>query len=70
MTALTESLSMKPTPEILDIVQLAEYLRVPKSSLYKLVGQGKIPSHKVGRHWRFRKESIDRWLDDNRTGQR
>ena len=51
------------TAEILDIGQLAEYLRIPKSTLYSLVRGGKIPSHKVGRQWRFRKEAIDRWLE-------
>jgi len=28
-----------------------------------LAADGKIPGHKVGRHWRFRRESVDRWLD-------
>jgi excisionase family DNA binding protein len=49
--------------EVFDIDQLATYLRVPKSTLYRLAAEGRIPSHKVGRHWRFRRESVDRWLD-------
>ncbi len=49
--------------EILDIGQLSLYLRVPKATLYRLAAEGKIPSHKVGRHWRFRRESVDLWLD-------
>jgi excisionase family DNA binding protein len=49
--------------EVLNIDQLSQYLRVPKSTLYRLAAEGKIPSHKVGRHWRFRRGSIDRWLD-------
>jgi excisionase family DNA binding protein len=49
--------------EILDIDQLSLYLRVPKSTLYQLAADGKIPGHKVGRHWRFRRESVDHWLD-------
>jgi excisionase family DNA binding protein len=48
---------------IFDIDQLSEYLRVPKSTLYRLAAEGKIPSHKVGRHWRFRREAVDLWLD-------
>ena len=34
----------------------------PWSSRYLLVRGGKIPSQKVGRHWRFRRAAIDRWL--------
>lgn len=44
------------------ISDLAEYLQVSKSSLYKLVQQGKVPGQKVGKHWRFHKGSVDEWL--------
>jgi excisionase family DNA binding protein len=47
------------------IEEASKYLRIPLSSLYKLAQDGKIPCQKVGRHWRFRKETIDRWLDKN-----
>lgn len=48
---------------VLTIEELSGYLKIPKSTLYKLVRDGKIPSQKVGRHWRFRKVAIDRWLE-------
>lgn len=54
--------------DILSIDQLARYLKVSKSTLYTLVREGGIPSHKVGRHWRFRKAAIDRWLETPRDG--
>ncbi len=50
---------------VLTIDELADYLRIPKSTLYKLAQAGKIPAQKVGRHWRFRKEAIDRWLEQS-----
>ncbi len=49
---------------VLTVDELAEYLKIPKSTLYKLAQEGKVPGQKVGRHWRFRKEAIDRWLDE------
>jgi excisionase family DNA binding protein len=52
---------------VLTIEELSVYLKIPKSTLYKLVREGKVPSQKVGRHWRFRKEAIDRWLDETRA---
>lgn len=51
-------------PLVMTIEEASKYLRVPLSSLYKLAQDGKIPCQKVGRHWRFRKETIDLWLDD------
>ncbi len=53
--------------DVLTIQDLSDYLKISKSTLYKLVREGKVPSQKVGRHWRFRKETIDRWLDETRT---
>ncbi len=54
--------------QVLTIDELAAYLKVSKSTLYKLVQEGKVPGQKVGRHWRFRRETIDRWLDSNSEG--
>ena len=56
----------KKTGDVLTIEELSIYLKIPKSTLYKLVREGKVPSQKVGRHWRFRKEAIDRWLENTR----
>jgi len=50
--------------DVLTIEELSAYLKIPKSTLYKLVREGKVPCQKIGRHWRFRKEAIDRWLEE------
>ena len=55
---------MDDFPQVLTIEEASKYLRIPLSSLYKLAQDGKIPCQKVGRHWRFRKETIDHWLDE------
>ena len=55
---------MDEFPQVLTIEEASKYLRIPLSTLYKLAQDGKIPCQKVGRHWRFRKERIDNWLDD------
>ena len=52
---------MQP-PEVITIDELAEYLKVSKSSLYKLAQQGKVPGQKVGKHWRFSRIAINEWL--------
>ena len=48
--------------DVLTIDELSEYLRISKSSLYKLAQDGKVPGQKVGRHWRFHRSAIDDWL--------
>ncbi|MBU0512796.1 MAG: helix-turn-helix domain-containing protein, partial [Chloroflexi bacterium] len=52
----------EPSSDVLTIDELAVYLKIPKSTLYKLVREGAIPSQKVGKHWRFHKDAIDVWL--------
>ena len=63
--------SAKPTPEPLEIErrpiimtleEVAKYLRVHKSTVYRWAREGTIPSTKVGNQWRFKKASIDEWL--------
>jgi len=48
---------------VMTIDDLSDYLRISRSTLYKLAQEGRVPCRKVGRHWRFRKEAIDRWLE-------
>lgn len=56
-------------PEVMTIDDLAAYLQVSKSSLYKLAQEGKVPGQKVGKHWRFHKSVIDRWLEQGNGRQ-
>lgn len=59
----TRTASKVPAPrDVMTIDDLARYLQVPKSSLYKLAQGGRVPGHKVGKHWRFHRGAIDQWL--------
>ena len=49
-------------PEIMTIGETAQYLRISSSSLYKLAQEGRIPCQKVGRHWRFHRDTILQWV--------
>jgi excisionase family DNA binding protein len=55
--------------DVLTIEELAIYLKIPKSTLYKLTREGKIPAKKIGRHWRFQKLAIERWLEREREAE-
>jgi excisionase family DNA binding protein len=48
--------------ELMTLGEVADYLRVTKTTVYRLLRQGQIPANKVGRQWRFDKTSIDEWL--------
>ena len=54
----------KRDDSVMTIDELSGYLKIAKSTLYKLAQEGKLPGQKVGRHWRFRKDAVDRWLEE------
>ncbi len=53
---------MDKTKPIMNVKEVAKYLDVHPISIYRYVKQRKIPASRVGKFWRFRKESIDAWL--------
>ncbi|MCC6240763.1 MAG: helix-turn-helix domain-containing protein [Phycisphaerales bacterium] len=55
-------MAMQNPDSILTIEELAVYLKLSKSTLYKLCAEGKVPGTKVGRHWRFHRTAIDQWI--------
>jgi len=48
--------------EVMTVDEAARYLRIPRSSIYKLAQEGRIPCKKVGRQWRFSYRALDEWL--------
>jgi excisionase family DNA binding protein len=47
--------------DVLTLEEVAEYLRVHRATIYRLLKKNKIPGFRVGGDWRFNRESIDRW---------
>lgn len=48
---------------LMSLGQVATYLGVSNTTIYRYVKRKKIPSLKIGRIWKFRKEKIDAWLE-------
>ena len=46
---------------VLTLAEVADYLRVNRSTVYRLIKRGALPGFKIGSDWRFNLESIDRW---------
>ncbi len=58
---------MLNTKEVLTLREVAEYLGVHTSTIYKYAQQGKIPAFKIGSDWRFKKTHIDQWIEEQTT---
>ena len=46
---------------------LAQYLNIPKSTIYKMTSLNEIPYLKIGNTLRFRGTDIDKWLQESYT---
>jgi excisionase family DNA binding protein len=48
---------------VLTLDEVAQYLRVHQSTVYRLLKKKELPGFKMGSDWRFNIESIDHWLE-------
>ncbi len=53
-------------PRLIDIDELANYLKLQKQTIYNWLHQGKISGIKVGGVWRFDRREVDSWLKSRR----
>ncbi|RMH09236.1 MAG: helix-turn-helix domain-containing protein [Nitrospirae bacterium] len=47
---------------ILTIDDVAAFLKIPKSSVYKLIHEAGLPAHRVGKHFRLVQGEVTEWL--------
>ncbi len=46
----------------LSVEEIADYLGIKRDTVYKWIERKRMPSHKVGSLWKFRKDEIDEWV--------
>ena len=54
--------SSEPINEVLTAGEVASYLRVSLSTIYRLLKSGDLPAFKIGSDWRFNRVHIEEWL--------
>jgi len=50
---------------LMTLQETAEYLRVTRSTIHRLLKRNQIPAFRIGRHWRFRLEEIENWCSSS-----
>ena len=48
--------------------ELAVYLRVNRSTVYRLLKKKQLPGFRIGSEWRFQMEEVNRWFKDKGPG--
>lgn len=58
------------TDEILTLKEVAEYLKLAEKTAYRLAADGKLPGFKVGGSWRFKREDVQNWIEEQKDNQK
>ena len=60
----------------LSVDEIAAYLGIKRDTVYKWIAEKRMPAHRMGRLWKFRKDEVDEWvksggaIDDNQNNRR
>jgi excisionase family DNA binding protein len=54
---------------VLTLEDVAQFLHVHPSTVYRLLKNRSIPAFKVGSDWRFNQDSIERWIKEREAEQ-
>jgi len=46
----------------LSLEEIATYLGIKRDTVYKWINRRKMPAHKVGSLWKFKRDEIDEWV--------
>jgi excisionase family DNA binding protein len=57
-------------PKLLEVEDVADMLGMTTDWIYREVRAGRLPHIRLGRYVRFRRESVDAWLDAREHGGR
>ena len=56
-------------PTVMTLEEVARYLRINKSTVYRMARDGTLPAWKLGNVWRFKKEAMERWIANTEQAQ-
>jgi excisionase family DNA binding protein len=49
---------------VITLEEVAQFLKVHPSTVYRLLTNRSIPAFKLGSDWRFNQESIEQWIKE------
>ncbi|WP_265858993.1 helix-turn-helix domain-containing protein [Clostridium botulinum] len=58
-----EDVKMDDKPDVLNLTEVADLLRVSNQTIYNMIKDGRIKAVKFGREWRFNRKDIDSYIN-------
>jgi len=54
----------------LTLKEVAAYLKLAEKTAYKRAAAGKLPGFKVGGSWRFKREDVQKWIEEQKLSNK
>lgn len=53
--------------QIMTVKDVASYLKLNERTVYRMATAAKIPAFKVGTSWRFKREDLEKWIEEQKN---
>jgi len=50
------------------VSEVAEHLGVARDTVYRWIESKGLPAYRMGRHWKFKLDDVDRWVREGGAG--
>jgi len=58
-----------PRDKLLNIDEVASYLRLNRYTVYRMAERGELPGAKIARRWRFSEADLRAWLEQHKAAR-
>lgn len=52
--------------ELMTLPEVAQFLKIAERTVYHWAQKGRLPGFKMGTVWRFKREDIDHWIEEQK----
>ena len=51
------------------VEEMAAQLGIKRDTVYRWIAEKRMPAHRMGRLWKFRKQEVDEWVTSGGAGE-
>lgn len=51
------------------VSEIADYLGVSQDTVYTWISTKKLPAHRIGRLWKFKRDEVDAWVRQGKAAE-
>ena len=63
------TISIKENDNYIGIEEASQYLGISAATLRSWLKQKDVPSHKVGKLWKFKRSELDAWVNSGKSAE-